>query len=86
MVGLAAPQAFKDWTTGMDIYDNSKSRHERLLDFSTRLRTALRRQHMTQAELSRASGLGEDSISGYVRGHTLPRYQQVDKIAVGLWG
>jgi transcriptional regulator with XRE-family HTH domain len=69
----------------MDIYDDSKSRAERRLEFSRDLRTALRWQRMTQAELSRASGLGEDSISGYVRGRTLPRYQQMDKIVVGLY-
>jgi transcriptional regulator with XRE-family HTH domain len=56
------------------------NRQARLLEFAKRLQRAQLDKGMTQAELARASGLGEDSISGYVRGRTLPRPAQLQKL------
>lgn len=43
--------------------------------FSTLLRAALRSSGITQAALSRRTGIGQNRISDYARGYTVPSWE-----------
>lgn len=60
-------------------------RRERLKKIvAKRIVQLLREKNMTQSDLARASGLGKDSISLYVRGKTLPGPRHIERIAHGF--
>jgi transcriptional regulator with XRE-family HTH domain len=59
-------------------------REMRRQEFGRNLWQLLLRRGMTQSDLARASGLGRDSISGYVRGRNLPEPKSAKAIADAL--
>lgn len=50
-------------------------------EFSERMRRRLDQKGMTQSDLSRATGLGRDSISAYTNAKSLPTAENAKKIA-----
>ena len=52
--------------------------------FSTNLRNALYMAGKTQAELARATGVSETSVSNWMQGSAVPRPKMVDKICACL--
>lgn len=59
-------------------------REMRRQEFGRNLWQMLLKRGMTQSDLARASGLGRDSISGYVRGRNLPEPKSAKAIADAL--
>jgi transcriptional regulator with XRE-family HTH domain len=59
-------------------------REMRRQEFGRNLWQLLLKRGMTQSDLSRASGLGRDSVSGYVRGRNLPEPTSAKKLADAL--
>lgn len=57
---------------------------EKDLSFSIRLRDALSRADITQAELARRSGVSESSLSRYMKGDWRPSLATLGKIAKAL--
>ena len=53
-------------------------------EFGRRVWQQMIKQDMSQSELARASGLGRDSISQYVRGRNTPSPQNLNKLARAL--
>lgn len=53
-------------------------------EFSRELSARMLAANMTQSDLSRASGIGRDSISGYICGKTLPDPPNAEKLAKAL--
>ena len=53
-------------------------------DFGQRLASILQRKNWNQSDLARASGLGRDSISTYVRGMVFPDPKNLKKLADAL--
>ena len=56
----------------------------RLQEFSKRLQALLVTQNLSQADLSRSTGLGRDSISSYCRGSTVPTPKNLKRICHAL--
>lgn len=50
-------------------------------EFANRLRRRIDQKGMTQSDLSRATGLGRDSISAYTNGKSLPTAENAKRIA-----
>lgn len=65
---------------GVDLSIKSLSKQE----FGKRLWALIVRKGWSQSDLSRASGIGRDSISNYIRGKTIPTAQAVYKLAESL--
>ena len=59
-------------------------REMRRQEFGRNLWQLLIKRGMTQSDLARASGLGRDSISGYVRGRNLPEPTSAKALADAL--
>jgi transcriptional regulator with XRE-family HTH domain len=59
-------------------------REMRRQEFGRNLWQMMLKRGMTQSDLARASGLGRDSISGYVRGRNLPEPKSAKAIADAL--
>jgi transcriptional regulator with XRE-family HTH domain len=53
-------------------------------EFGTRIFNLLKEKRWRQSDLARASGLGRDSISQYVRGRTFPTPVNLEKLAEAL--
>lgn len=53
-------------------------------EFGRRLYNFMMRKQMSQSDLSRASGMGRDSISQYVRGRSVPSPKNLSKLAAAL--
>ena len=53
-------------------------------EFGKRLQSLILEKNWNQAELARASGLGRDSISTYVRGHVFPDPKNLKRLADAL--
>lgn len=53
-------------------------------EFAKRLYEAMSNKGWTQSDLSRAAGVGRDSISNYIRGISLPNVRNLKKLADGL--
>ena len=53
-------------------------------EFAKRLYETMSTKGWTQSELSRASNVGRDSISNYIRGISLPNPRNLKKLADGL--
>ena len=51
------------------------------MDFDKRLKYAMRKRNMTQAELSRKTEIDKPSISYYVKGEYEPKFDRIEKIA-----
>jgi SOS-response transcriptional repressor LexA len=54
------------------------------MDFDKRLKYAMEKRNMTQAELSRKTEIDKPSISYYVKGEYEPKYDRIEKIAQAL--
>lgn len=59
-------------------------REMRKQEFARRVSALLMERNMSQADLSRACGLGRDSISSYVAGKTLPEPKNAKALADAL--
>ena len=53
-------------------------------EFGQRLYSFLMQKKMSQSDLSRASGMGRDSISQYVRGRSVPSPKNLQKLCDAL--
>jgi len=53
-------------------------------EFGKRLYNFMMRKQMTQSDLARASGMGRDSISQYVRGRSVPSPKNLQKLCDAL--
>ena len=53
-------------------------------EFGRKVQTAMLDRGWNQSELARRSGIGRDSISGYVRGQNLPNSKHLDKLSKAL--
>jgi len=53
-------------------------------EFGKRLYNFMMRKLMTQSDLARASGMGRDSISQYVRGRSVPSPKNLQKLCDAL--
>ena len=53
-------------------------------EFGKRLYSFLMQKKMSQSDLSRASGMGRDSISQYVRGRSVPSPKNLQKLCDAL--
>ena len=53
-------------------------------EFGKRLYNFMMQKRMSQSDLSRASGMGRDSISQYVRGRSVPAPRNLAKLADAL--
>lgn len=53
-------------------------------EFGKRLYNFMMKKRMSQSDLSRASGMGRDSISQYVRGRSVPSPKNLSKLADAL--
>tara|TARA_R110001606_G_C15222844_1_gene634237 strand:+ start:167 stop:580 length:414 start_codon:yes stop_codon:yes gene_type:complete len=53
-------------------------------EFGRRLYNFMMQNRMSQSDLSRASGMGRDSISQYVRGRSVPSPRNLTKLAEAL--
>ena len=53
-------------------------------EFAKTLNKKMMEKGWTQSDLSRASGVGRDSISNYIRGKTVPTPQNLQKLADAL--
>ena len=53
-------------------------------DFGRNLWNLILKRGMSQSDLARASGLGRDSVSGYIRGKNLPDPKNAKKRATAL--
>lgn len=53
-------------------------------EFGKRLFNFMMQKRMSQSDLSRASGMGRDSISQYVRGRSVPSPKNLSKLADAL--
>jgi transcriptional regulator with XRE-family HTH domain len=53
-------------------------------EFGRRLYNFMMQNRMSQSDLSRASGMGRDSISQYVRGRSVPSPKNLTKLADAL--
>ena len=49
------------------------------MDFDKRLKYAMRKRNMTQAELSRKTEIDKPSISYYVKGEYEPKFDRIEK-------
>ena len=54
------------------------------VEFAKSLRAKLLELGISQSELARRAGLGRDSISGYIRGRSLPNPVNIDRLAKAL--
>jgi len=65
-----------------DIDHNQKILTKR--EFGKILKKAMMQKKMSQSDLSRASGMGRDSISQYVRGRSMPSPRNIHKLSDAL--
>ena len=65
-----------------DIDDSQKIRTRQ--EFGQRLYSLMMKNKMSQSDLSRASGMGRDSISKYVRGRSVPSPRNLQKLCDAL--
>ncbi len=56
----------------------------RKIEFAKRLYNLMMQKEWNQSDLARASGLGRDSISQYVRGNNIPSPKNLKKLAEAL--
>ncbi len=74
-------------TRGSNSPDNSIDYSQKILtrqEFGKRLYNFMMQNRMSQSDLSRASGMGRDSISQYVRGRSVPSPKNLTKLADAL--
>ena len=74
-------------TRGGNSPDNSIDYSQKILtrqEFGKRLYNFMMQKRMSQSDLSRASGMGRDSISQYVRGRSVPAPRNLAKLAEAL--
>ena len=67
--------------------NNDIDHNQRILrkrEFGDNLYTFLMQKKMSQSDLSRASGMGRDSISQYVRGRSVPSPKNLQKLCDAL--
>ena len=56
----------------------------RKIEFAKRVYSLMTKKNWSQSDLARASGLGRDSISQYVRGNNIPSPKNLQKMAGAL--
>jgi transcriptional regulator with XRE-family HTH domain len=74
-------------TRGGNSPDNNIDYSQKILtrqEFGKRLYNFMMQKRMSQSDLSRASGMGRDSISQYVRGRSVPSPKNLTKLADAL--
>ena len=63
---------------------NNLTEQECKREFAVRLRSRMRREHISQTELSSMTGIAQSAISTYITGTSMPSFYNIDKIAKAL--
>ena len=72
---------------GKNVTNNDIDYSQKILtrqEFGKRLRSIIVKKMMSQSDLSRAAGIGRDSISQYVRGRSVPSPRFLQKLCDAL--
>ena len=72
---------------GKNVTNNDIDYSQKILtrqEFGRRLYNFMMQKRMSQSDLSRASGMGRDSISQYVRGRSVPSPKNLQKLCDAL--